>query len=391
MAYIGKGLDNLGDVQTLDNITFNNGAGPYNLQQGGVQVTNADTDSIMISIDGVVQGGNYTVSSSAGQITFDFSVPSNSVCNFVKLFGTGVQLTPKDNSVTSSKIAADAVIESKLNLISTSSVPSLEAKGDGSSQDGYIQLNCSQNSHGVKIQSPAHSAGQSYKLILPTSSGTNGQVLATNGNATNQLSWVDAQETKPTVADVSQTIAPATATTINITGTNFVSIPQVEFIKTDGSVTVANTISFTNATTLSVNVTLASGNYYVRVENPDGNAGRSTNNILTASTAPSWSTGAGSLGTIAGNFSGTVATVAGSSDSTVAYSETTSVLTNASQANCTLNSSTGAITTSDFGGSSTTAQLYNFTLRLTDAEGQTADRSFSLQSSFGATGGGQFN
>ena len=42
----------------------------------------------------------------------------------------------------------------------------------------------------------------------------------------------------------------------------------------------------TNATTLSVNCTLATGNYYVRVENPDGNAGRSTNNIITASTAP---------------------------------------------------------------------------------------------------------
>nr|BAR36468.1 hypothetical protein [uncultured Mediterranean phage uvMED] len=115
MAYIGKGLDNLGDVQTLDNITFNNGAGPYNLQQGGVQVTNADTDSIMISIDGVVQGGNYTVSSSAGQITFDFSVPSNSVCNFVKLFGTGVQLTPKDTSVTTAKIATGAITPIKFS------------------------------------------------------------------------------------------------------------------------------------------------------------------------------------------------------------------------------------------------------------------------------------
>ena len=230
-----------------------------------------------------------------------------------------------------------------------------------------------------------------YNLVLPTSVGTSGQVLATNGNANNQLSWVSAQETKPTVANVSQTIAPATATTINITGTNFVSIPQVEFIKTDGAVTVANTISFTNSTTLSVNVTLATGNYYVRVENPDGNAGRSTNNILTASTAPTWSTASGSLGSVAGNFSGTVATVAGSSDSTVAYSETTSVLTNAAQANCSLNSSTGAITTTDFGGSSTTPTTYNFTLRLTDAEGQTADRAFSLTSSFGATGGGQFN
>ena len=268
----------------------------------------------------------------------------------------------------------------------------LTAKGDGSSADGKITLNCSQNSHGVAIQSPAHSAGQSYTLILPTSVGTNGQVLATAGSSTNQLSWIDATETKPTVADVSQTIAPATATTITITGTNFVSIPQVDFINgSTGAVTRANTVSFSSATSLSVNCTLASGNYYVRIENPDGNAGRSTNNIITASTAPTFSTSAGSLGTIAGNFSGTVATVAGSSDSTIAFSEVTSVLTNASQANCTLNSSTGAITTSDFGGSSTTPTTYNFTLRITDAEGQTVDRAFSLTSSFGASGGGQFN
>ena len=290
------------------------------------------------------------------------------------------------NAVTEVKVNADAITNAK-----TEFTPGLTIKGDGSSADGKLVLNCSQNSHGVSIAGPAHSAGQSYNLILPTSVGTNGQVLATAGSNTNQLSWVDAQETKPTVANVSQTIAPATATTISITGTNFVSIPQVEFVKTDGSVTVANTISFTNSTTLSVNVTLATGNYYVRVENPDGNAGRSSSNIITASTAPTWTTAAGSLGTIAGDFSGTVATVAGTSDSAVTYSETTSVLTNAAQANCALNSTTGAITTTDFGGSSTTAQLYNFTLRITDAEGQTATRSFSLQSSFGATGGGQFN
>ena len=290
------------------------------------------------------------------------------------------------NAVTTVKVNADAITNAK-----TEFTPGLVIKGDGSSADGKIILNCSQNSHGVSIAGPAHSAGQSYNLILPTSVGTNGQVLATNGSNTNQLSWVDAQETKPTVANVSQTIAPATATTISITGTNFVSIPQVEFIKTDGSVTVANSITFTNATTLSVNVTLALGNYYVRVENPDGNAGRSTNNILTASTAPSWTTNAGSLGTIAGDFSGTVATVAGSSDSSITFSEVTNVLTNASQANCTLNSTTGVITTSDFGGSSTTATTYNFTLRITDAEAQTVDRAFSLTSSFGATGGGQFN
>ena len=270
--------------------------------------------------------------------------------------------------------------------------PTLIVKGDGSSVDGAIQLNCHVNTHGVKIKAPPHSAGQTYTLILPQNTGTNGQVLATNGSNTNQLSWIDAVETKPTVANVSQTIAPATATTISITGTGFVSIPSVEFVNgSTGAITNANTVSFTNATTLSVNVTLAIGNYYVRVENPNGLAGRSTNNIITASTAPSFSTAAGSLGTIAGNFSGTVATIAGSSDSAITFSEVTSVLTNASQANCSLNSTTGVITTTDFGGSSTTPTTYNFTLRITDAEGQTVDRAFSLTSSFGATGGGQFN
>ena len=286
------------------------------------------------------------------------------------------------NAVTEVKVNADAITNAK-----TEFTPGLTIKGDGSSADGKIILNCSQNSHGVSIAGPAHSAGQSYNLILPTSVGTNGQVLATNGSNTNQLSWVDAQETKPTVADVSQTIAPATATTISITGTNFVSVPQVEFVKTDGSVTVANSITFTNATTLSVNVTLASGNYFVRVENPDGNAGRSTNNILTASTAPTFTTNAGSLGTFAGNFSGTLFTLQGSSDSSITFSE---VGSNLSSANVTL-SSAGVLATTDFGGSSTSATQYNFTARITDAEGQTVDRAFSLTSSFGATGGGQFN
>jgi len=266
--------------------------------------------------------------------------------------------------------------------------PTLKIKGDGSSADAKLTLNCSQNSHGVSIKAPPHSAGQSYTLTLP-SSITNGFFLKTDGSG--NLSFAAAAETKPTVADVSQTIAPATATTISITGTGFVAIPSVTFVNAStGAITNANTVSFTNATTLSVNCTLAIGNYYVRIENPDGLAGRSTNNIITASTAPSFTTAAGSLGTIAGNFSGTVFTVQGTSDSSITFTETTNVLTNNSQANCSV-ASNGVITTRDFGGSSITATLYQFTLKITDAEGQFVTRDFTLQSSFGATGGGQFN
>ena len=65
----------------------------------------------------------------------------------------------------------------------------VEIKGDGSSADGTLQLNCSQNSHGVKIASPPHSANASYTLTLPSSDGETDQVLKTDGNG--GLDWVD--------------------------------------------------------------------------------------------------------------------------------------------------------------------------------------------------------
>ena len=215
--------------------------------------------------------------------------------------------------------------------------------------------------------------------------------ITINGSAVSLGGSVTVGETKPTISGISPSTIENTATNVVITGTNFVSIPQVEAISSTGAVTAANTVTFTSATSITANFTLATdGTYFIRVENNDGNAARSSSALLTVSDAPGWTTSAGSLGTIAGDFSGTVATVAASGD-TVTFSETSRVLTNASQANCTLNSSTGVITTTDFGGSSTTPTTYNFTLRATDAQGQTADRAFSLTSSFGATGSGGFN
>ena len=76
---------------------------------------------------------------------------------------------------------------------------------------------------------------------------------------------------------------------------------------------------------------------------------------------------------------------------TVTYSETTNVLENASLAKCSLNSSTGVISSTDFDNNSGTARTHTFTIRATAAQGQTADREFTLTSSYGATGGGQFN
>ena len=178
MSYLGRGVDKISNIETLDNITFN-GASSYTLQKGGVNFVPTSAAAILISIDGVVQSGNFTVSSST--IDFGTAVAGTSTCNFIIHLGTGVLSTPSDGSVSADKLASSSVTRDKLNLISDSSNPSLIAKGDGSSQDGYIQLNCSQNSHGVKIKAPPHSAGQSYTLTLPQSI-TNNTFLKTDSS-----------------------------------------------------------------------------------------------------------------------------------------------------------------------------------------------------------------
>jgi len=196
-------------------------------------------------------------------------------------------------------------------------------------------------------------------------------------------------ETKPTISSISPSTIDNTQTSITITGANFESVPRVEVLNpSTGIWYTADTVTFNNSTSLTVQLTLTvDGQYKIRIENPNGLAVLSSTNILTVSDAPTWTTSAGDLGTFAGNFSGTLATVVATSDSAVTYSE---VGSNLATANVTL-SSGGVLSTTDFGGASTTATTYNFTIRATDAEGQTADRSFSLTSSFGATGGAQFN
>jgi hypothetical protein len=61
------------------------------------------------------------------------------------------------------------------------------AKGDSTNGSGQITLNCENNSHGVKIKGPPHSAAASYTLTLPDNTGTNSQFLTTNGSGV--LSW----------------------------------------------------------------------------------------------------------------------------------------------------------------------------------------------------------
>jgi len=156
MAYLGRSIDKISNVETLDNITFD-GSSSYSLTKNSVAFVPSAPQNIILSIDGVVQSGNFSISGST--INFGVAVSSSSVCNFIIHLGIGLTNVPSDNSVT----------KTKTNFVSTGTGytgTGLDIKGDGSA-NGRLGLLCSAGTHGVALESPDHSAGQSYTIKLP--------------------------------------------------------------------------------------------------------------------------------------------------------------------------------------------------------------------------------
>ena len=140
--------------------------------------TNAFTDAEKTKLAGI----------SSGQGATDFTSLTDTPANFTSAAGKTVKVNSSANALefvdqisdvvgdTTPQLGGDLDVQAREINTSTSNgniklnpngSGAVEVKGDGSSNDGKLQLNCSQNSHGVKLQSPAHSAGQSYTMILP--------------------------------------------------------------------------------------------------------------------------------------------------------------------------------------------------------------------------------
>ena len=342
MAYIGQNLDRFSNVEKLDAITpaTATGAGPYNLTKSSVAFTPSSANTVIVSIDGVIQYGNFTVSGST--ITFDAALSDSNTCDFIYHMGTGFLSTPIDGSVNTAQLASDAVTTAKIL--------------DSNITDAKINTLSASKLTGA----------------LPAISGAS----LTNLPA----------ETKPSVDSISPSVIDNTATAVTITGTNFVSVPQVEAINSSGAITPADSITFTSATSITATFTLPTdGTYFIRIENNDGNAVRSSTALLTVSDAPAWQTSAGSLG----SFDGTqaISTITLTATDATSFAVTTGSVT----AGLTFTSGVGSATITGTQTAHTTAATDNFTVTATDAEGQTAARAFSISYTFGATGGGQFN
>jgi len=115
MAYIGRGIENLVNTQKLDAITPSTatGAGPYNLTKDSVAFVPASADQLIISINGVIQYGNFTVNSST--VTFDAALTDSDVCDFIYQMGTGLLTTPVDGSVSTGQLADGGITPIKFS------------------------------------------------------------------------------------------------------------------------------------------------------------------------------------------------------------------------------------------------------------------------------------
>ena len=90
----------------------------------------------------------------------------------------------------------------------------------GNTNAGTITLNCENNSHGVSVASPAHADySGSWTLTLPTSAGTNGQVLSTNGSGVASWSTPTTYAATGNNSDITQLSGLTTAIAVSQGGT----------------------------------------------------------------------------------------------------------------------------------------------------------------------------
>ena len=156
MAYIGQNLDRFSIVEKLDVITpaTATGAGPYNLTKSSVAFVPASADTMVVSINGVAQYGNFTVSGST--ITFSGALADADTCDFIYQMGTGFITTPADGTVNTAQLASGAVSPIKFstagiaagNVIKVNDAGNAWELGNASSAEVY---GFSKNSDGQLI------------------------------------------------------------------------------------------------------------------------------------------------------------------------------------------------------------------------------------------------
>ena len=198
-----------------------------------------------------------------------------------------------------------------------------------------------------------------------------GNIVMSNGVTVTSTNVITPKIASLTLPGTETAVATAGGATVTITGSGFSNTggnPSVLI----GS-TPASSVTYISATSLTFTTPpLGTGVYVLYVINADGGAGIFAAGLNYSGT-PTWSTAAGSIGSIGTGATGISLSVAATGDVPITYSvKSGSTL----PGTLSLNPSTGAIT-----GTAPTvanATTYNFTLTASDLQNQTTDRNFSI-------------
>ena len=348
MAYIGRQSGQIGNYIRCNTITPDGSTTTFALTNvlDNAAVVPGSENNVLCSISGVMQAPSTAFTINGTNIVFSEAPDATDTVDFVLVLGETVSIgTPSDGTVAAAQLHSTLNLASKTVTLPNTSVTNAQLQNSA-----------------ITINGAAVSLGGSTTITTIA---------------------------RPTITTSSVVIAPSTEASFTLAGTNFVSVPIVELISSTGAITRASAVTFNSATSLTVTTNLAAGNYFVRVENNDGGAVRSSTAILAVSLAPVWSTGAGSLGEISPLATQSFTLLAYDDDSTAVTSY--SLQSGSLPGGFTLDgdSSIGTISGTETGSTATTT--YSFTIRATDNEGQTTDRAFTIMVTHGASGGGQFN
>ena len=255
-AESGGGASTLGALTDVSSATPGNGQVlKYNSASSqwepGTDATGGGSGGTT-NLSAIASGASLTITSSAGT---DASIPAATTSSwgamtdemFDKLDGIAASANVGITDVvgdTTPQLGGNLDVNGK-DIVSVSNgdidfapngTGSVVFKGGGSGGNGAgrFKLNCENNSHGITIQGPPHSAGASYTLTLPNNDGDSNQYLQTNGSGV--LSWASVDLS--TYATLASPALTGTATAVNLT--------------LSGNLIVNGTTTTINSTTLSV-------------------------------------------------------------------------------------------------------------------------------------------